>query len=79
MDNASFQCFTRTSNHMQLAILVSLGWMITLWKIKLKTFHGLMSIYIIYFFCLNGTDLSVTNMILYVQRHLKMKISILAW
>lgn len=31
------------------------------------------------FFCLNGTDLSVTNMILYVQHHLKMKISILAW
>lgn len=52
VDNASFQCFTRISNHMQMAKLISLGWTITLWKIKLKTFYGLMLIYIIYFFVL---------------------------
>lgn len=74
VDNASFQCFTRISNHMQMAKLISLGWTITLWKIKWP-YVDLCYI----FFCLNGMDLSVTNMILYVQHHLKMKISILAW
>lgn len=79
VDNASFQCFTRISNHMQMAILVSLGWTITLWKIELKLFMALCRSILYIFFCLNGTDLSLTNMILYVQHHLKMKITILAW